>query len=285
MFRARAQGRDGGSMPVDVVIVNYNGGGCLVECLRSLRELIANDTVVRVVDNASTDGSDKLVPTDDPRFHLIRLERNMGFAKANNIGAKMGQGDVIHFLNPDTICLKGMDELYAGRIEVASNILYSTAVLNPDGTRYPARHTMPMIADTVKRLCPLLGHPRFWSQGSSIVLRRTFFEALGGWPEDYFMYAEDLDLSWKANLIGKGTADLPCPVVHVGGGVTANVWSRMEREIRVQRATRAFYRKHGRMVDYWLMVVVHFLYTGVRNPPQAVFILEAKRRAWMGWTR
>src|SRR5512144_1655557 len=85
-----------------VIIPNWNGAAHLPTCLESLRAQTCRDFEILVVDNASTDGSPDLVERDYPEARLIRLERNLGFAGACNVGLRAAQGEVLILLNDDT---------------------------------------------------------------------------------------------------------------------------------------------------------------------------------------
>lgn len=263
-------------MSVDIVIVNYNGGDCLGQCLESLAQVIQSDTNVFIVDNASLDHSADAVESFDSRFHLIRLEKNLGFAMANNVGARMGAAEVIHFLNPDTKCHANMVDVYRCQLELEPEILYVTGVYSEDGKKYPGLHTIPFVKDLLYLSLGKRDRVRKWAQGSSLILTRLFFEKLGGWPEDYFMYAEDLDFSWRANLLGKGVKELKYSVQHSGEGVTSKVWSSYERECRKQRSTWKFFKKYHRRLDYFLVSILHFFGGIFRNPSGAIKVLHAK---------
>ena len=91
---------------VSIIIVNYNTRELLRNCLASIRDNLTTDYETIVVDNASTDNSMALCEDfrQDRRFIFIRNEENLGFAKANNIGAAAASGRILHFLNPDTEC-------------------------------------------------------------------------------------------------------------------------------------------------------------------------------------
>src|SRR5437868_6036428 len=93
-------------MDVSILIVNYNTRELTLECIRSVYEQTkALSFEVILVDNASTDGSADAIAEDYPEVQLIRLERNIGFAAANNVGARSACGKYILLLNPDTVIL------------------------------------------------------------------------------------------------------------------------------------------------------------------------------------
>src|SRR4030042_4963066 len=87
---------------LSIIIVNYNTKNFLRRCLESL----ISDEEIIVVDNSSSDGSPLMVTKEFPQVKLIKSKKNLGFAKANNIGIRKSSGRYILFLNPDTIVQK-----------------------------------------------------------------------------------------------------------------------------------------------------------------------------------
>ena len=88
---------------VSIIIVNYNGKHNLEPCLESLSKINYNDTEIIIVDNNSTDDSINFISTNYPDLILIKLNKNKGFAEPNNIASKVATGDLLLFLNNDTI--------------------------------------------------------------------------------------------------------------------------------------------------------------------------------------
>ncbi|MEN8098609.1 MAG: glycosyltransferase family 2 protein, partial [Chloroflexota bacterium] len=87
---------------VSVIIPNWNGYEHLPDCLDSLQNQTYSNTEVVVVDNASTDGSIQLIADQFPWVHVIRLDSNLGFTGACNIGLRESDGDILILLNNDT---------------------------------------------------------------------------------------------------------------------------------------------------------------------------------------
>ena len=87
---------------VSVIIVNYNGRLFLEDCLNSLKSVNFDSFEIILVDNNSSDDSIEFVKNNHPSINIIKLDKNYGFAKPNNIGAKNAKGDFLLFLNNDT---------------------------------------------------------------------------------------------------------------------------------------------------------------------------------------
>jgi GT2 family glycosyltransferase len=194
-----------------IVIVNYNGGDAVLECLQSVLAHTESDIEIIVVDNASTDGSPDGIKAQFPKAHLIRAGANLGFGAGNNLGVKQATSDFLVFLNPDTIVCEGwlgplLRELEADRKVglVTAKILMAddTATINACGNS---------IHLTGLTLCRGLGAGQVsFSRtedvgavsGAAFAMRREVFEQLGGFDEDMFLYMEDTDLSLRARLAG-----------------------------------------------------------------------------------
>jgi len=88
---------------VSIIIVNYNGRHHLEECLKSLMQVTYKKFEVILVDNNSTDGSIEFVKNNHPSIKIKKLDKNYGFAEPNNIGAKIAKGELLLFLNNDTV--------------------------------------------------------------------------------------------------------------------------------------------------------------------------------------
>jgi N-acetylglucosaminyl-diphospho-decaprenol L-rhamnosyltransferase len=213
---------------VHVVIVNWNSGEQLRECLQSFAAVAADDVTLRrvsVVDNASTDGScDALVAAASLPLALIRNTDNRGFGAACNQGAAGSDADYILFLNPDTRLMPGNLELparYLGSHHHAAVGIVGIQLADPDGQ--VARNTAraPTARSMIGQSLGLdrLGLPAFprhfdaeWAHdetravdqvmGAFFFVRRAVFEALGGFDRRFFVYFEDMDFAQRAAARG-----------------------------------------------------------------------------------
>src|SRR4029453_11576593 len=93
-------------MEATIIIVNWNGGALLKDCLESVRRSGARNRVTTiVVDNASTDGSREAAEREFPEFRIVNSGDNLGFARGNNFARPMVDTPLVLFLNPDTVIL------------------------------------------------------------------------------------------------------------------------------------------------------------------------------------
>ncbi|NLG51761.1 MAG: glycosyltransferase family 2 protein [Chloroflexi bacterium] len=206
-----------------VIVVNYNGGEELIQCIGSLMpSCSANDEVI-LVDNASTDGSADAVEQTFPDVRVIRSKTNLGFGGGNNLGMRVSTGEYLVFLNPDTLVNPGwLDALLAALDEnpqvgtVTSKIL----LLNDRGRINTCGNDTHASGLT---LCRGLGLPADMLNepaevgavsGAAFAMRREIYELLGGFDESFFLYMEDTDLSWRARLLGDHPLYVPDSIVY-----------------------------------------------------------------------
>lgn len=108
-------------MDISIIIVNYNSSDFLYNCIKSIQDSITDvNYEIIVVDNNSTDESlDICQNIIANNVQIVKLDQNLGFSKANNIGVKYAKGTVLHFLNPDTRIDSGMNKDY---IEILKDV-------------------------------------------------------------------------------------------------------------------------------------------------------------------
>jgi len=256
---------------VSIITVNFNAGDALAQCVNSV---LANVTVpceVIVVDNGSTDDSLAFLRHKryaDSKVRLVKSRENLGFAVANNIGAAYAVGKYLHFLNPDTVVTPSLDLAYQALSNNAADAIWVTAIADRNGDRVKSDHLLPIIANYWQALfCPR--QARRWYLGASVIMSREVFERLGGWPIDYFMYAEDLDLFYRAAMLDISVIKCNATVVHTSEGTTSRVWDERSRWLRKDAAYWKFSQKYGRVPDYFLTHTLSALRDMVRDP-QAV---------------
>lgn len=257
-------------MKVSVIIVNYNSGRLLLDCVESIHKSRPPfDVEIVVVDNASKDDSIAVLERESfANVELIKSRNNLGFSAANNLGAAKAGGDVLFFLNPDTKLLSGAIWSEFSRID--DRHIYTTRLVGLDGVEYSNINAIPTVKNYLARM---LARPyKVWAQGSVVIMCRQVFEKLGRWPEDYFMYSEDLDLFYNAALQDIYVKVLDVSVMHIGGGTTENVWSTSERQKRVERSYRRFSRKYKLLFDYHMLHAANFFRNVFRDPAKAWFV-------------
>ena len=233
------------------VVVAYDSGPLLGDCVRSLLEdtSAGGAPEVVVVDNGSSDGSVEAIEAEHPQVAVLRPGRNLGYARAANLGAAATRAPVVAVVNPDATVAPGSAAAILERFDADPRLgAVGPQILEPDGAVYPSARRVPSTADALGHLVlggirpdnPATrryrdldadpGVPREvdWVSGAAIWLRRAALDAVGGWDEGYFMYVEDVDLCWRLTGAGWGVAYEPgARVVHVQGVSTARRPYRM----------------------------------------------------------
>ena len=269
---------------ISVITVNYYSEDLVLKCISSLKRFVKPRIEVIVVDNGSRDGGlDGVVKGSEAdglrSVRILRAGRNLGFGAANNLGAASATGEWLHFLNPDTEALEGLNESYQSLIECGRrDCAYVTSLFDRDGQRVKSWHWIP----TVRNYLQVLRNPEKagrWYLGASVIVPRPVFEDLGGWASDYFMFSEDLDLFYRLMLEGVDVIELPGGVLHDGGGATSRVWSDEHRLVQVERAARSFYEKHTGWTDYYCVTLVQLIRLAAKEPRHALRRLKALRKA------
>lgn len=242
-----------------VITVTFNSASELREFWGSFESSWAQWIVV---DNASTD--DSVAVAQELGATVITSASNLGFSRANNLGAQSAAGDVLIFCNPDvSVTGAGIDEL-ARRAEhrralVAPQLLNSdgSAQENGRGTPFPYRKLRHMLPGEPRRnryLRFASSGQRFdvvWVMGAVVAASRATFDALGGWNEKFFIYYEDSDLCIRAAKLGIPTEiDGNVRWTHGWARETARSFSRTAWAYEL-RSALTFYRCHPYCVIPW----------------------------------
>ncbi|MGH9003802.1 MAG: glycosyltransferase, partial [Acidimicrobiia bacterium] len=130
------------------VVVNYNAGPALCDCVESL--LAEGPDEIVVVDNDSSDGSLAALRRAWPGVRIVASGGNLGYARAANLGIAATTAPVVAVLNPDTVVRPGAAKSLLARFDGEADLgALGPTLLNPDGTVYPSARTVPSVADAV----------------------------------------------------------------------------------------------------------------------------------------
>ncbi len=244
---------------LSIIIVNYNVAHFLVLCLDSVMDATQHmDAEVIVVDNASGDGSCDMVKDKFPEVQLIENKENVGFAKANNQGVAIARGEYVCILNPDTVVGNSVFEnVYA--FAKADLKLGAIGVRLVDGTGKflpECKRNLPTPKVAFEKL---FGNgDTYYARevksdqngkidilvGAFMFMRKEVYEEAGGFDEQYFMYGEDIDLSFTIKKLGYQNYYIgEEAVVHFKGESTAKDETYRKR---FYDAMKIFYSKHLR---------------------------------------
>jgi N-acetylglucosaminyl-diphospho-decaprenol L-rhamnosyltransferase len=222
------------------VVVNYESGALLTECVEALRaDDSAGPVEIVVVDNGSTDGSAADLRQRCPDVTVMDPHANLGYARAANLGIAATRAPVVLVCNPDTWIAPGSAravlDAFAADADVA---VVGPHIVNPDGSTYPSARTAPGTGVAIGHA--LLGavapQNRFtrayrqtdadpdrardvdWVSGAALWFRRVALDHVGGWDERYFMFLEDVDVCRSIKVAGGGIRYEPgATVTHVVG--------------------------------------------------------------------
>ena len=234
-------------MTLDIIIINWNSSYQLRDCINSV---LAHGAVffnrIVIVDNGSSDDSIQLIENHG-QLTIIRLQENLGFGKACNIGAADSKAEYLLFLNPDAL-------LFSNSLGAALNYMKfpeNSAVgicgiqlvdehnkVSRSCTHFPTSGSFICHAIGIDRIFPKLGFTmRSWDHssvqdvdhviGAFYLVRRPVFDQLEGFDERFFVYLEDLDFSKRARSAGWRIAYLASvQAFHAGGGTSKQIMAR-----------------------------------------------------------
>lgn len=261
-------------MELSVVIVNYNVKHYLEQCLHSVfASQGVGEMEVFVVDNCSSDGSIPYLRERFPQVHYVENAENVGFARANNAAISQACGRYVLLLNPDTIvtshtfadCIALLD----ARSEVGG---LGTYMLRTDGSfALESRRGLPT---PFVAFCKMSGLTKLFPQsrlfgryymcyldehevndidvisGAFMMLRREAIDKAGMLDETFFMYGEDIDLSYRLLKAGYTNCYIPSPILHYKGESTEK--SSFRYVYTFYKAMQLFFNKHYR--HYGLLI-------------------------------
>jgi N-acetylglucosaminyl-diphospho-decaprenol L-rhamnosyltransferase len=214
---------------VRVLIVNYNAGAYLQRCISALLSQTFAEFEAVVVDNGSTDRSLEELP-EDTRLRIDRANLNLGFAAGNNRAAEGASTPFLAFLNPDAIPAADWLERLLAAAEAWPGVpLFGSLQLQDDNpTRIDGAGDVYFFAGTAWQQGrgasreTATGHqPVFGACAAAALIRRDWFERLGGFDADYFCYFEDVDLAFRLRLMGGQVLQINDAVVrHAGSAIS-----------------------------------------------------------------
>ncbi|MFH0979501.1 MAG: glycosyltransferase family 2 protein [Candidatus Roizmanbacteria bacterium] len=260
---------------LSIVIVSYNTNKITQNCLESINRSLWGTKIryeIIVVDNDSKDGSKEMLLkySSDKKNHVRYFETNtnLGFGRGNNFGVKQAIGKYILLLNSDTIILnRSIEKLFYFYVENEKTIYFLGAkLLNKDLTPQSSAcrfFTLPVIFATLLLKGDYWGLTRFspnefkqvdWISGACILTKKSYYQCLGGFDKNIFMYMEEVDLLYRARKLGLNTYFYPdAQIIHLGsassGGKTFPI-------LHVYRGFIFFYKKH---YSFLHLLILHLI--------------------------
>ena len=235
-------------MDVSIIIVNYNSSEMVVDCINSIYKHTSGVTYeVIVVDNASEEGSLQVLKDNfGDGIKLIESEVNLGFGKANNLGAEKAEGEYLFLLNPDTLLLNNAVKILCDYLEknpevgVAGGNLYSPDLAPTpsfcrtfDSIENEKKNSswQKLIMSRVKTKLKI-GSNKAMSEfnykdipekvayifGADMMLKKSVFHKVGGFDRDFFMYGEEEELTYRITQLSLNVMAVPeAKIIHLEG--------------------------------------------------------------------
>ncbi|WP_027384721.1 glycosyltransferase family 2 protein [Epilithonimonas caeni] len=208
-------------MKLSVIIVHYQVGGLLKNCILSIQKYFHGfEYEIIVVDNASPDTKWKELITEFPDVKFIESKENLGFSKANNIGVKAAKGEYVYILNPDTEIEGNYFKEILDFADSQKNIgAIGLRMHNAKGEFLPeSKRSVPALINSFEKLFTKLrdDSKTYYRNdvdefgiaevavmtGANLLMKKSVYEEVGGFDERYFMYGEDIDLCYT--ILRKG---------------------------------------------------------------------------------
>ena len=263
-------------MQLSIIYVYWNSLDYLRESIASVyRFTQSTQFEIIVVDNASPEGGIDAISLAFPQVILIRSPNNLGFAGANNLGFAHSSGEYILLLNPDTQLFEPSIDIMMKRAGKMSNAgIIGCKLLNTDrSVQLSSIQAFPNLFNQVLDAEVLLTKwpkSRLWGiaplfdagvdtvpvqviTGACMLMRRQVFDQVGRYSEDYFMYAEDLDLNYKVAQLGLTNYYVGATsLIHYGGRSSSRQRTSHWATVMKYKAMVLYFRKtHGRFYE-WL---------------------------------
>jgi len=280
-------------MDVSVIIVNYNTKDLLDNCLKSLYKHTKDlEFEIIVVDNASTDYSQEFIKSSFPDVILIESETNLGFGKANNLGAQYAKGEFLFILNSDTILLENsintLFEFYKKNSYdlnigvIGALMIDENFKINGFGSEFPnCRSEIRNILSTlpvIKKIVPPKSNKNYPIQdaffeidyvlGADMFVSADIFNRFKGFSNDFFMYYEESDLQKRIRDSGlKNYIISTTKIIHLedGSGKKINNYSNTKRII-VHESKNIYLKKNDfKKFHFYKIIDFSFLLLNLIN--------------------
>ncbi len=254
---------------LSIIIPHFNGAHLLPPCLNALRVQTYPHLEIILVDNGSSDESVGLTRRHFPEVRVMEMKRNLGFAGAVNAGIRQARGEIIVLLNNDTEVTPGWAQALFDALQAhpAAGMAASKILL------FDRRDTLHSAGDgfgadglPINRGVWQKDNGQFDREvyvfggcGAAVAYRREMLEDIGLFDEALFMYLEDVDLNWRAQLAGYRAVFVPQAVVYhhlsaSGGGVIASYYTgRNTLLVLAKNLPGSVFRRYG-----WTIVKAQF---------------------------
>ncbi|GHS85906.1 glycosyl transferase [Bacteroidia bacterium] len=267
-------------MDVSIIIVNYNTKQLTANCIDSVFEKTEGiNFEIILVDNASTDGSKEHF-RNDARIQFIESDENLGFGRANNLGAKYAKGKYLFLLNSDTILLNNA-------VKILANFLDDNPKVGICGGNLFDENQQPTLSYAIINSLSIKGELNLLSNnnmmkikygknvvfnysnrpiavyaiiGADLMIRSNIFRQINGFDEDFFMYHEELELAHRVKKLGYKIYCTPdAKIIHLGGKSLPNVtsgikWWMEGRNLLYKKVHTPLYHRFCNSIHYFFLL-------------------------------
>ena len=266
---------------ISIIIINYNTKNLLIDCIHSIvKETKDVAYEIIVIDNCSTDGSKEYF-SELKGIQYYYLEENLGFGRANNYGVTKASGDILFFLNSDTILLNNAVSVLYNSYISEKNIGIAGANLFDISLR-PAhsffRYYPSIFTELNNVSFGLLGKLFFGKNlffnhtdkildvafvtGADLMISKSLFEKVNGFDSDFFMYFEETDLSFKIKQLNYRIVSVPsAKIIHLEG---ASEKIKINTLRRYLTSKKIYYSKRSLYKIYKLSLFLSFVKASIK---------------------
>lgn len=219
---------------VSVIILTCNNKQLVMQCLHSLSHVVYQNLEIIVVDNASADGTSRLILERFPKTKIVRSERNLGYAGGNNLGIKNANGIYLLLLNDDTLVDPHFISRLIEAMEAESRAALGSCkiyMIKGNIIQY-AGGFIDEMGYPLMRGCGEEDKGQYdkldevdWASGSCMIIRRRCLDEIGSLDDSFYLYYEDTDLSYRARQKGYKVIYIPMAIIrHHGSATTRRHW-------------------------------------------------------------
>ena len=266
---------------LSIIIVSYNTSELTLKCIKSIiDETQSIDYEIIVVDNNSTDNTVEQIKLCFPNVVVITNKENKGFAYALNIGIHRSLGDTVLSINSDTIVLNHAVEKSYNFLSNNNDVqILGVKLLNADGSIQPSCRFLPSIPNCLCEAFFLINlFPKSkifgkyymsyfdykstikteWIKGTYMMIKKSVFEKIGFFDDNYFLYTEETDFMFRANKANLKTIFFhEAEIYHLEG---ASSKKNPEKVYRMVYRTKLFYfRKNHKSPEKQLLILIQYL--------------------------
>jgi GT2 family glycosyltransferase len=270
---------------VSIVTINYNNTKVTLELLLSISECTYKNVQVIVVDNGSIENPIDKINDKFPQVEVIRSEKNLGFSAGNNLGLKKAKGVLIFFVNNDTLFAENLiEELIKPFFEIKN-----LGIVSPKVIYYESPNLLQYAGST--DINPLTGRNKvigqgqadndslfpsgvtFFAHGAAMIIRKNLLKKIGGFPDVYFLYYEELDYSIRLRRAG----------YKIYYNNNAVIYHRVSHSVGEESPLKVYYMTRNRIlfmrrnfpgIKYYIFVLFFTFFTVPKNTLKYAFRLQ-----------